>query len=161
MRRILKQMPIAVAGLGLAGTAAAAVSVGNVDSIALRFYYGALLGLAGALPGAAAVFALLNAMFCHPGRSKVRQALLGAAVGSGAYVLCVVIGSVSLGPLLDTDHPLREDLARLLLPFAHYAQDGFWALVIALYFLPALPLAAWSVWHAHSAPKAPRPGASN
>jgi hypothetical protein len=68
-----------------------------------------------------------------------------------AYVLCVLVGSVTLGPFLEIDHPLRPELAQLLEPLAGYMSDG--ALIIAVFFLPALPLALWSAWRARSGPR--------
>lgn len=136
-----------LAGCLLAGSAeATAVSLGAGGSVTDRLALGFLLGMAGALPATAAVFALLNAMFCHAARSTWLQALLGAVLGSVAYVVCVLIGSVSLGVLLDGD--------ALMDGYARFGEVGFWRLVFGVLYLPALPLAGWSVWHAHSAPGA-------
>ncbi len=138
--------------LGFAGAVGAtAVSLGAGGTPVERIYLGVLLGLAGVLPATAAVFALLNAMSCHPARSKLRQALLGAVTGSVAYCLCVLVGSVTLGPFLEEHHPLRPRLAEWLEPLAGYTSIE--VLLFAVLFAPALPLALWSAWNAHAAPK--------
>lgn len=142
---------LAMTCLGSVGTAQAmAVSAGGGASPLERIYLGIMFGLAGVLPGTALAFALLTAMFCHPARSQLRQALLGAVIGSVAYLACVLIGSVTLGPLLEDDHPLRPLVSRLLAPYADYL--SFDVLVITVFALPALPFAIWSVWRAHAAP---------
>ena len=142
---------VAVACLGLTGTAqATAVSLGVGGSPLERIYLGYLLGVAGALPATAAVFALLNAMFCNRNRSKILQAFLGAALGSVAYPLCVLIGSVTLGTFLDGDN--------LAQGYARYGEAGFWSVVFTVLYLPAVPLALWSMLHARSVPKEPRNG---
>lgn len=131
------------------GTAqAVAASVGAGGSPAERLMLGYLLGLAGALPATGAVFALLNAMFCHPARSKWLQALGGFVLGCFAYALCVLAGSLSLGFLLDGEN--------LMQGYAQYGEVSFWVLVFVVLYLPALPLALWSVLHARSLPKALR-----
>jgi hypothetical protein len=151
MPALLNQTLIAFACLALTGTAEATTyGLGAGGSPVERIYLGYLLGLAGALPATAGVFALLNVMFCHAGRSKILQALIGAALGSVAYVVCVLIGSVTLGMFLDDDN--------LMQGYAQYGEVGFWWLVFAVLYLPALPIAFWSVRHARSAPKALRSG---
>ena len=133
---------------------ATAVSYGGGETALMRIYLGVLLGLAGFLPGTAAVFALLAASFSHPARSKWRQALLGAAVGSVTYLACVVVGSLTLGPLLEAEHPLRPAMARLLEPLAGHVSGE--ALIVVIFFLPALPVLLWLVWRAHGEPQASR-----
>lgn len=123
---------------------ATTVSLGAGGSPVERLGLGILFGLAGGLPGTAAVFALLNAMFCHPARSTMVHALLGALLGCVAYALCVLIGSLSLGVFLDGDN--------LMQGYARYGEAGFWWLVFIVLFLPAVPLVLWSVLHARSAP---------
>lgn len=143
-----------VVSLSLSAPAEAkVVGFGDGGSMIERMYLGWLLGLAGVIPGVAVTFALLNAMFCHPARSKWLQALLGVVVGCMAYALCVVIGAFSLGPLLEPEHPLRQDVLDLLQPVAALGEEGFWGIAVALFFLPAVPLAVWSTWHAHSRPR--------
>ena len=143
---------VALVLLGVAGAAeATAVSLGAGGSPIERIYLGVLLGLAGALPAMAAVFALLAVMSCHSLRSQVRQGLLGAAVGSVAYGLCVLVGSITLGPFLEPDHPLRSAIAQALVSFSDTI--SWEVLIIAVFLLPALPVALCSMWFAHSRPE--------
>lgn len=55
--------------------------------------WGLVLGTVG-VPATCAAFAALHGIFCHPGRSRMKQLMVGAVVGFVAYEVAAGIGAV-------------------------------------------------------------------
>lgn len=55
--------------------------------------WGLLLGTVG-VPATCAAFGVLHAFFCHPGRSRMKQLIIGAIVGFISYEIAAIVGAL-------------------------------------------------------------------
>ena len=89
-------------------------------------FWGVILGVAGGIPVSCLVFVGLHVFFCHPERSKAKQALLGVFLGIVAFGVagaCAAL-TASLAPATNPFISLGAALAVLAILSVLYVRSS-------------------------------------